>query len=294
MALKPIDFLAASLNEDKKITAKFNCYTIENSDDNEILIKAVLDAGDTPLFQEGFQSVGKDLLISLCDLYILIKDIDVQLQASAVITWCKENIHPYEIDKANFSSYDFSHVNDFKFWEAVVDFDGFTFKLTDFINDLKQLYTINHIVTNFNHILNKSNHEEKEIKWLEDGMSQAFVGLQSLSQIQQLHIIERFLDAHYPKFNFSFTVDSLGELQIMPAFKSVFDVAYYMMARAFVPEPETEDTYNLRNLYYGICEYCGRLFEKNSNRQKFCNNYECQKERNRRKSKRAYQKKCSK
>lgn len=39
------------------------------------------------------------------------------------------------------------------------------------------------------------------------------------------------------------------------------------------------------------CECCGRLFIKNGNRQKYCDNPECKKERNRRKSRTAYHRK---
>lgn len=282
-------FLAASLNENKKITATLDQYEVINSDDG-VFIKGIVPEGKPPKFKEGFGWTYEDMLISLCNLYLKIKDLDVNERTKCVISWCKSNAYPYELYLTNISAFDNAHMNDSRYWEAVNDFDFFTFSLNDFYNDLEKLYVMNHITTNIYNIT--TGRQTDNIIWLDDNLSQSISGIENISETMRLSKISRFLSDKFPKLEFSYAVDNLGDLQIVPEFKSVFDVAYYIMARRRITSPMMDS--DLWQDDYSICDCCKMFFVKKTYNQKYCDNFECQNERNRRKSKRAYQKKCSK
>lgn len=279
-------FLAASLNENKKITAKLDEYEVIDSNDG-ILINGIVPEGKVPKFKEGFGWTYEDVLMSLCNLYLKIKDLDANEKTKYIISWCKRNVYPYGLHLANISAFDDAHMNDARYWEAVNDFDGFTFSLNDFYNDLEKLYIMNHITTNIYNIITGRNTDD--VVWLEDNLSQSILGIERLSESIRLSKISRFLSDKFPKLEFSYAVDNLGDLQIVPEFNSVFDVAYYIMARKRITSPMMDS--DMWEDDYSICESCKMFFIKNTYNQKYCDKLECQNERNRIKSKRAYQKK---
>lgn len=86
------------------------------------------------------------------------------------------------------------------------------------------------------------------------------------------------------------TTDVLGYDAIGGVGHSVFDVAYYAMAQYISSSPDYPLHWGGRT---GIayCKSCGNIFIKNGNRQKYCDDPECKKERDRRKSKGYYYRK---
>ena len=85
-------------------------------------------------------------------------------------------------------------------------------------------------------------------------------------------------------------LDENGELKVMPDFHSVFDAARFALSQ-YVSIPTDYPIAYADRVGVATCECCGRLFIKNGNRQKYCDNPECKKERNRRKSRTAYRRK---
>ena len=85
-------------------------------------------------------------------------------------------------------------------------------------------------------------------------------------------------------------LDENGELKVMPDFHSVFDAARFALSQ-YVSIPTDYPIAYADRVGVATCECCGRLFIKNGNRQKYCDNPECKKERNRRKSHTAYRRK---
>jgi len=85
-------------------------------------------------------------------------------------------------------------------------------------------------------------------------------------------------------------LDENGELKVMPDFHSVFDAARFALSQ-YVFYPTDYPIAYADRVGVATCECCGRLFIKNGNRQKYCDNPECKKERNRRKSRTAYRRK---
>lgn len=70
---------------------------------------------------------------------------------------------------------------------------------------------------------------------------------------------------------------------------SVFDIAWYSFARLVASNAPSQDTdmnsdsVNWSEGYYGVCENCHRFFLKKSNRARYCEMYDCQAARNRKK-----------
>lgn len=85
-------------------------------------------------------------------------------------------------------------------------------------------------------------------------------------------------------------IDENGELKVMSDFHSVFDAARFALSQ-YVSIPTDYPIAYADRVGVATCECCGRLFIKNGNRQKYCDNPECKKERNRRKSRTAYHRK---
>ena len=79
-------------------------------------------------------------------------------------------------------------------------------------------------------------------------------------------------------------------LKVMPDFHSAFDATRFALSQ-YVSIPTDSPIAYADRVGVATYEWCGRLFIKNGNRQKYCDNPECKKERNRRKSRTAYRRK---
>ena len=92
-----------------------------------------------------------------------------------------------------------------------------------------------------------------------------------------------------PDFNMRLKVDPRsGKIDFSTDVKSVFDIAWFTLARMISEDPAPEDKGKPDNRGEGImirCRNCGRFIIRKSNRQEFCDSDECQKARNARKQK---------
>lgn len=92
-----------------------------------------------------------------------------------------------------------------------------------------------------------------------------------------------------PDFNMRLKVDARsGKMDFSTDVKSVFDIAWFTLARMISEDPAPEDKGKSDNRGEGImirCRNCGRFIIRKSNRQEFCDSDKCQKARNARKQK---------
>ena len=75
---------------------------------------------------------------------------------------------------------------------------------------------------------------------------------------------------------------------------SVFDIAWYSFARMVsdvAPPADTDPNYMFSQGTNLTCMACGRYFVRHSNRQRYCDNPNCQAERNNRKARAYYKRK---
>lgn len=280
-------FDLGSLNENKKITAKFTKYEVDHRG-GETIIYALLEEGQLPEWQEGYGLDGQKLLLSLCNLYLKIENADEWEACHHIIAWCKSNAFPYCSQGLKVQEYDWDLLHDTDRWELLVNaLNGYEFSLERITADLKRLYEDTEILI---HFYNVKNHLESSGELPKNKRVQEYADIASLPEMQLLYRLDNFLSG-LPKFPLELTLDEVGEMKILPGFTSVFDAAYYALARFVATQPEVPIKDDGGKTPLGICESCGKIFFKNGNRQKYCDDPECKKERNRRKSRTAYLKK---
>ena len=108
------------LNDNKKITAVFDHYEVENVR-GEMYIGARLTEGESPKLQEGYGINGQQLWVSLQNLYLDIYDKDDNEAAQIIISWCRENVHPYYFFGDPYASFDLSQEKDTDYWDTMVN-----------------------------------------------------------------------------------------------------------------------------------------------------------------------------
>ena len=280
-------FDLGSLNENKKITAKFTKYEVDHRSDGTYIC-ALLEEGQLPEWQEGYGLDGQKLLLSLCNLYLKIENTDEWEACHHIIAWCKANAFPYCSQGLKVQEYDWELLQDSERWELWINvLNGYEFTLERITADLKRLYEDVEILL---HFYNVKNQLESQRELPKNKRVQEYADIASLSEMQLLYRLDSFL-SELPKFPLELTLDEVGELKILPGFISVFDAAHYALARFVATQPEVPTKEDGGKTPLGICESCGKIFFKNGNRQKYCDDPECKKERNRRKSRTAYLKK---
>ena len=280
-------FDLGSLNENKKITAKFTKYEVDHRG-GETIICALLEEGQLPEWQEGYGLDGQKLLLSLCNLYLKIENADEWEACHHIIAWCKANAFPYCSQGLKVQEYYWELLQDSERWELWVNvLNGYEFTLERITADLKRLYEDMEILL---HFYNVKNDLESSRALPQNKRVQEYADIASLTEMQLLYRLDNFL-SELPKFPLELTLDDVGEMKILPGFTSVFDAAYYALARFAATQPEVPTKEDGGKTPLGICESCGKIFFKNGNRQKYCDDPECKKERNRRKSRTAYLKK---
>ena len=100
-----------------------------------------------------------------------------------------------------------------------------------------------------------------------------------------------------PEFNMKLKLNSAaGKYEFSADIDSVFDIAWYTLARMISEDPALKNRTNNSLRPEGImicCRNCGKFIIRKSNRQEFCDSEECQKVRNARKQKAYRERKAS-
>lgn len=90
-----------------------------------------------------------------------------------------------------------------------------------------------------------------------------------------------------PDFNMRLKFNSAtGRFEFSADINSVFDIAWYTLARMISEDPALENRQREETRPEGImicCRHCGKFLIRRSNRQEFCDSEECQRARNARK-----------
>lgn len=276
------------LNDNKKITATFAHYEVSNHH-GELYITAVLKEGEIPKVNEGYRINGQQLWISLCRLHDKLMGKAEHEILFAIIAWCKKHVHPYYFLGDPYIVFDEEQKTNADFWDVNVNrLEIYEFTADRFMKDLVQLYTHTQVMIAFHHIIKRLELDSKMRKTIEKipELKDIFY----MERKEQLLKIRAYTAKAIPQFPMELVVDATGTFQIIPTFRSVFDVAYYAMAQYVSSSPDYPLHWGGRT---GIayCKSCGNIFIKNGNRQKYCADPECKKERDRRKSKGYYYRK---
>lgn len=108
---------------------------------------------------------------------------------------------------------------------------------------------------------------------------------------------ERVYDALelFPDFKMRVKQDpKTHKVEMAADIHSVFDIAWYAFARMVsdvAPPPDSEMDYEFSQASILTCMCCGEYFVRHSSRQRYCDNPNCQAERNKRKARAYYERK---
>ena len=279
------DFSLGKMNADARLTATFKYY--EKTEQNgKIMITAYLGEGDVPKLKRGYGLDGNELWLSLNNLYQNICGKDDNSAADDIISWCQHYAHPYYASQG-IEEYKWDIEKDTEYWDFSTNILGnFTFDVRTMRKDLETLYRDTLVILMFKKCLERLDvsNDLAQITWTNE-----FVDFNSFPTQTHLSKISSYLN----KMNgvtMKLGLDENGELKVMPDFHSVFDAARFALSQ-YVSIPMDYPIAYAERVGIATCECCGRLFIKNGNRQKYCDNTECKKERNRRKSRTSYHRK---
>lgn len=279
------DFSLGKMNADARLTATFKYYE-KKEQDGKIMITAYLGEGDVPKLKRGYGLDGNELWLSLNNLYQNICGKDDNSAADDIISWCHHYAHPYYASQG-IEEYKWDIEKDTEYWDFSTNILGnFTFDVRTMRKDLETLYRDTLVILMFKKCLERLDvsNDLAQITWTNE-----FVDFNSFPTQTHLSKISSYLN----KMNgttIKLGLDENGELKVMPDFHSVFDAARFALSQ-YVSIPMDYPIAYAERVGIATCECCGRLFIKNGNRQKYCDNPECKKERNRRKSRTSYHRK---
>ena len=279
------DFSLGKMNADARLTATFKYYE-KKEQDGKIMITAYLGEGDVPKLKRGYGLDGNELWLSLNNLYQNIFGKDDNSAADDIISWCQHYAHPYYASQG-IEEYKWDIEKDTEYWDFSTNILGnFTFDVRTMRKDLETLYRDTLVILMFKKCLERLDVSDDlaQITWTNE-----FVDFNSFPTQTHLSKISSYLN----KMNgvtMKLGLDENGELKVMPDFHSVFDAARFALSQ-YVSIPMDYPIAYAERVGIATCECCGRLFIKNGNRQKYCDNPECKKERNRRKSRTSYHRK---
>ncbi len=279
------DFSLGKMSADARLTATFKYYE-KTEQDGGIIITACLEDGDVPRLNRGYGLNGNELWLSLNNLYQSIRGKDDNTAADDIISWCQQYAHPYYASE-DIEEYRWDIEKDTEYWDFSTNILGnFTFDVHTMRKDLESLYRDTLVIFMFKKCLERLDvsTDLAQITWTNE-----FADFNSFPMQKHLGKISAYLNK-MSGVTIKLELDENGELKVMPDFHSVFDAARFALSQ-YVSIPTDYPIAYADRVGVATCECCGRLFIKNGNRQKYCDNPECKKERNRRKSRTAYRRK---
>lgn len=261
-------------------------YYEKTEQNGEIIITACLGKGDVPKLNRGYGLDGNELWLSLNNLYQSIRGKDDYTAADDIISWCQQYAHPYYASE-DIEEYRWDIEKDTEYWDFSTNILGnFTFDVHTMREDLESLYRDTLVILMFKKCLERLDvsTDLAQITWTNE-----FADFNSFPMQKHLGKISAYLNK-MSGVTMKLELDENGELKVMPDFHSVFDAARFALSQ-YVSIPTDYPIAYADRVGVATCECCSRLFIKNGNRQKYCDNPECKKERNRRKSRTAYRRK---
>ena len=262
------DFSLGKMNADARLTATFKYYE-KKEQDGKIMITAYLGEGDVPKLKRGYGLDGNELWLSLNNLYQNICGKDDNSAADDIISWCQHYAHPYYASQG-IEEYKWDIEKDTEYWDFSTNILGnFTFDVRTMRKDLETLYRDTLVILMFKKCLERLDvsNDLAQITWTNE-----FVDFNSFPTQTHLSKISSYLN----KMNgvtMKLGLDENGELKVMPDFHSVFDAARFALSQ-YVSIPMDYPIAYAERVGIATCECCGRLFIKNGNRQKYCDNPE--------------------
>lgn len=281
--------------------AKYSC----SYDGRDTYVYPACKPGSEPTFPIDDTLTGRGLLISLCNLAKVIDSFSNEIpKEQLIMKWCLENMHPYSIDfiySELTKNFDINSVD-----ADLVERDGI-FEIDRFMKDLEKLYNAVRFYVALEGIFFAE--DEATYNLYEEG--RYFASYSYFEKyMHEEHSVEQPPEGEFdynhnpyddydelrsklvefiPEFNIKLKLNtSTGRFEFSADIDSVFDIAWYTLARMISEDPALENIGNKEARFEGImicCRNCGKFIIRKSNRQEFCDSEECQKARNARKQK---------
>jgi hypothetical protein len=282
---------------------RFPEYVPDYDDDGEI-IKPLFTGGHAPISGSDYSLTGQDLLVSLCNLYSKLNNPDsTESISDAVWDWCRNNIHPYDIDSLCeiLESEKFAHIT----YREIIQNDA-TFSIKRFIKDLCDLGTVFELYFALQRAKYHYQAEYARNFYYEGRLCDSLAFLEKYRKYENdKEYLERIVADYddrimqmidmFPDFRMRLKLDKKsGKMMFGADVKSVFDICWYTFSRivADVAPPVDEDPdYMYSQGSILSCLACGKYFVRHSSRQLYCDSWDCQAERNRRNRRASYARK---
>ncbi len=244
-------------------------------------------------------------MVSLCNLYGKINNPDSTVPITdAIWDWCRNNIHPYDIDSLceMLESEKLAHIT---YMDLIQD--DATFSIKRFIRDLCDLGTVFELYFALYRLKYYGNVDYARNLYYEGRLCDSLAFLERYWQyvdeggVQSSYFrrLQRdYVQSHmFPDFRMRLKLDrKKGKIMYGADIQSVFDICWYTFSRmvADVAPPVDEDLDYFESQGSILsCLVCGKYFVRHSSRQLYCDNPNCQAERNRKNRRACYARKKS-
>lgn len=303
----PVDFLGfteiGGVGEMIYTAVRFPAYVAEPDEQGNNLMIPLFTGMHAPEAGNDYSLTGQDLLVSLCNLYHKINTPGSTVMITeAVREWCTENILPYNneavcelLESDPMAHITLGHIIK---REATFDIDQFVKDLCDLGMAFELYYALRKA------FMDNDVSFAREL-YYEGRICDSFAFLEKYRQYES--------DEEYLKQLKADRVERMTQLiDLFPAFRmrlkmnrrskkieygadvySVFDICWYTFGRlvADVAPPADygiDDEFSQASIL--SCLACGSYFLRRSSRQRYCQSWECQAERNRRNRRASYAK----
>ena len=282
---------------------RFPEYIPDYDDDGEI-IKPIFTGLHAPVSGTDYSLTGQDLLVSLCNLYVKLNNPDsTESISDTVWDWCRNNIHPYDIDSLCeiLESEKNAHIT----FMDIIEKDA-TFSIKRFIKDLCDIGTVFELYYTLDSLKYEGNVNNARNLYYEGRLRDSLSFLERYSKDEddkeyKAHVLEDYNDLifkvidMFPDFRMRLKLDrKTGKVMFGADVQSVFDICWYTFSRivADVAPPVDEDLDYFESQGSILsCLACGKYFVRRSSRQLYCDNPNCQAERNRKNRRASYARK---
>ena len=247
---------------------------------------------------------GQELLASLCNLYKKVNAPDSEERIDYLVWgWCRSNIHPYDIEELCLEIEEGDFMDGY-FVEHLQRLG--TFEVREFLDDLCRLGTVFEYYDALQKNKYGSNPEVCRNLYYEGRVCDSIRFFEQYrvykDDAEYLHQIRADYGEHmdniiymFPDFKLRLKRDRKTEKVEMGAdIRSVFDIAWYAFARMVAdvaPPADVDPNYMYAQGSILTCMACGEYFVRHSSRQRYCDNPNCQAERNNRKARAYYKRK---
>ena len=270
----------------------------------EDVIVPVFSFTKRPTAGTDYSLTGLELLANLCNLYRKINNPDSTANITELVwDWCRNNIHPYYIDDLCdiIEDADFKNPNTYDRLKGDA-----SFLVSRFVHDLSSLGTAFEYYDVLKKVYFEHDASAGRKLYYEGRVCESIPLLEKYKEytdddeyVKQISakydVLTEDLIALFPAVKMNLKQNKrTKKIEMGAEVHSVFDIAWYSFARmvaTVAPPADADPDYVFSQGSVLTCMGCGEYFVRHSSRQRYCDNPNCQAERNNRKARAYYMRK---